>query len=264
MQGLTDIEEHQLDTPFGKPSSPIMLGMLNGRQVAFLARHGLGHTLSPGEVNYRANIYAMKMIGVRRLLSISACGSLRDDFPPGDIVIPESRAKTFFSGGIVVHLSIPDPFCPELSALLEASSRAVGGKVHRGGSYITIDGPRFSTRAESNTFRAWGMSIIGMTTSPEAFLAREAEMCYTVMAHVTDFDVWHLTEEAVTAEMVFKTVVANTLLAQQAIADFVQQLPAGPSCHCQEALKGAISTRAEAISPELREKYDLLLGHYLS
>jgi 5'-methylthioadenosine phosphorylase len=271
MQGLADIEEHQLDTPFGKPSSPIMLGTLNGRQVAFLARHGLGHTLSPGEVNYRANIYAMKMIGARRLLSVSACGSLRDDFPPGDIVIPEqlfdhtqSRAKTFFSGGIVVHLSIPDPFCPELSALLEASSRAVGGKVHRGGSYITIDGPRFSTRAESNTFRAWGMSIIGMTTSPEAFLAREAEMCYTVMAHVTDFDVWHLTEEAVTAEMVFKTVVANTSLAQQAIADFVQQLPAGPSCHCQEALEGAISTRADAISPELREKYDLLLGHYLS
>lgn len=270
MRDLTEVEERQVDTPFGKPSSPIILGKLNGQLVAFLARHGVGHIYAPSEVNYRANIYAMKLLGVRRLLSVSACGSLRDDFSPGDIVIPEQlfdhtqrRPRTFFSEGLVVHLSVPEPFCPDLSTRLEASCRSAGGNVHRGGCYITIEGPRFSTRAESNTFRAWGMSIIGMTTSPEAFLAREAEMCYTVMAHVTDFDVWHLTQEAVTADMVFKTVIANTSLAQQAIADFVLRLPAELTCTCQDALKDAISTDVNAISPETRERLSILVDRYL-
>lgn len=270
MNDLTEVEERQIDTPFGKPSSPVILGKLNGQPVAFLARHGVGHIYAPSEVNYRANIYAMKMLGVRRVLSVSACGSLRDDYAPGDIVIPDQlfdhtqrRPRTFFSEGIVVHLSVPEPFCPDLSTHLEASCRLAGGKVHRGGSYITIEGPRFSTRSESNTYRALGMSIIGMTTSPEAFLAREAEMCYAVMAHVTDFDVWHLTQEAVTADMVFKTVIANTSLAQQAIADLVTRLPAEVTCQCQDALRDAISTSKNAVSPETRERLSLLVGRYL-
>jgi len=270
MSELVNIEERSLDTPFGSPSSPILLGRLHDRPVAFLARHGIGHVLAPGEVNYQANIYALKMLGVSRVLSISACGSLREDFSPGDIVIPDQlydhtlqRPRSFFSDGLVVHLSIPDPFCSQLSNRLEQSSRTVGGNVHRGGWYITIEGPRFSTRAESNTYRAWGMSIIGMTTSPEAFLAREAEMCYAVMAHVTDYDVWRHSEDVVTAEVVFKTVVENTALAQQALADLVENLDVDEDCHCHHALRDAISTAPERINPETRERLSLLVDRYL-
>jgi 5'-methylthioadenosine phosphorylase len=270
MRELIDIEERTLETPFGSPSSPVLLGRLHGRPVAFLARHGIGHVLAPSEVNYRANIYALKMLGVQRVLSVSACGSLREDFSPGDIVIPEQlydhtfqRPRTFFSGGLVVHLSIPDPFCSQLSTALEDSCRKVGASVHRGGWYITIEGPRFSTRAESNTYRAWGMSIIGMTTSPEAFLAREAEMCYAVMAHVTDYDVWRHSEADVTAEMVFKTVVENTEIAQRALADMVENLAVESDCSCHHALQGAISTIPERVDPEARERLALLVDRYL-
>jgi 5'-methylthioadenosine phosphorylase len=270
MRELEGVEERSIDTPFGSPSSPLLVGRLHDRPVVFLARHGVGHVLSPGEVNYRANIYALKTLGVRRILSVSACGSLREDYSPGEIVIPDQlydhttqRARTFFSGGLVVHLSVPDPFCSRLSDQLEQSSRKVGARVHRGGWYITIDGPRFSTRAESNTYRAWGMSIIGMTTSPEAFLAREAEMCYAVMAHVTDYDVWRHSEDDVTAEMVFKTVVENTALAQRALADLVEGLDDAEDCSCQHALQGAISTTPEKISPEARERLSLLVDRYL-
>ena len=270
MQDLTDVEMQEVSTPFGQPSSPVALGKLEGRKVAFLARHGIGHIYPPTDVNYRANIYALKMFGVERLLAVSACGSLREDFMPGEIVVPDqlfdrtvSRHRSFFESGLVTHISVADPFCPDLSGHLADSTKEVGGNVHRGGNFITIEGPRFSTRAESNIYRAWGMSIIGMTTSPEAFLAREAEMCYAVMAHVTDYDVWHQAEEPVTVEMVFQTIKKNTSLAQNVISRLVAGLPNEVSCDCQTALKDAIATNPENISEAARQRYSLLVDRYL-
>jgi len=270
MQDLTDVEMQEVSTPFGQPSSPVALGKLEGRKVAFLARHGIGHIYPPTDVNYRANIYALKMFGVERLLAVSACGSLREDFMPGEIVVPDqlfdrtvSRHRSFFESGLVTHISVADPFCPDLSGHLADSTKEVGGNVHRGGNFITIEGPRFSTRAESNIYRAWGMSIIGMTTSPEAFLAREAEMCYAVMAHVTDYDVWHQAEEPVTVEMVFQTIKKNTSLAQNVISRLIAGLPNEVSCDCQTALKDAIATNPENISEAARQRYSLLVDRYL-
>ncbi len=271
MPGLTDVEVQEVSTPFGEPSSPLAIGKLKGRKVVFLARHGKGHIYPPTAVNYRANIYALKMFGVERVLAISACGSLREDYVPGEIVIPDqlydhtvSRPRSFFESGLVAHVGVADPFCPDLSEILASSTEEVSGSVHRGGCYITIEGPRFSTRAESNIYRAWGMSIIGMTTSPEAFLAREAEMCYAVMAHVTDYDVWHQAEEPVTVEMVFQTVKKNTNLAQEVIAHLVAALPEEVSCECHTALEDAIATNPDIISEAARKRYSLLVDRYLS
>jgi len=271
VQDLEDVEMHDVSTPFGQPSSPIAIGKIKGRKVAFLARHGIGHIYPPTDVNYRANIYALKMFGVERVLAVSACGSLREDYVPGEIVVPDqlfdrtvSRSRSFFESGLVTHISVADPFCPDLSELVASSTEAVSGSVHRGGSYITIEGPRFSTRAESNIYRAWGISIIGMTTSPEAFLAREAEMCYAVMAHVTDYDVWHQAEEPVTVEMVFQTVKKNTNLAQEAISRIVAELPDAVICECHTALENAIATKPEIISEAARKRYSLLVDRYLS
>ncbi len=270
MEGLEVERKVEVDTPFGRPSSPIVLGRLEGRAVAFLARHGEGHWISPSEINYRGNIYALKSLGVERVVSVSACGSLREDFAPGDIVVPDQlydntkgRKRTFFEGGLVAHISVADPFCPGLSERLAEAVEAVGGRVHRGGAFITIEGPRFSTRAESNTFRAWGMSIIGMTTSPEAFLAREAELCYAVMAHVTDYDVWHVAEEPVTVELVIRTLQKNTALAQQAIARLVRSLPEARDCACGQALKDALITAPDRIPGETRQRLALLVDKYL-
>ena len=269
--GLIDIEEVEPETPFGKPSAPIMVGTLAGKRVAFLARHGLGHTLSPTEVNYRANIYALKSLGVDRIISVSACGSLREDFAPGHIVIPSQlfdyttqRKRSFFGEGLVVHVGVADPFCPNLSSNLYSVVSSTGTTTHMGGSMITIEGPRFSTKAESNTFQTWGMSLIGMTTSPEAFLAREAEICYAVMAHVTDYDVWHQSEEAVSVDMVIKTLHKNTEIAQQTITTLVAQLGESENCSCQNALETAIITRRDAIPAETKKKLDLLLKKYLT
>jgi 5'-methylthioadenosine phosphorylase len=271
MEGLGSVKEINLDTPFGKPSSPIVIGDLAGKTIAFIARHGIGHVLSPSEVNYRANIYALKSVGVHQVLSISACGSLREDYTPGEIVIPnqlfdntKNRKRSFFGDGLVAHISIADPFCPELTNLVAISAEEAGGSVHRGGAFITIEGPRFSTRVESNIYRSWGMSIIGMTTSPEAFLAREAEMCYAVMAHVTDYDVWHISEEPVTVEMVVRILRSNTTLAQQAIANLVAQLPQEQSCDCRHALRDALITDPKRIPPETRERLSILVNPYLS
>ncbi len=270
MEGLQDAQEHRLETPFGAPSAPIVVGRLEGRTVAFLARHGIGHTLAPSEVNYRANLYALKSLGVERVLAVSACGSLREDYAPGEIVVPDqlfdhtrARARSFFGEGLVGHVSVADPFCRDLSEWLAASVEAAGGTVHRGGTSITIEGPRFSTRAESNTYRAWGMSIIGMTTAPEAFLAREAEMCYAVMAHVTDYDVWHISEAPVSVEMVVRVLHQNTRLAQAAIAHLVKRLPQERSCSCGQALASALITRRETIPPETRARLGLLVDRYL-
>jgi 5'-methylthioadenosine phosphorylase len=270
LEGLRSVEQRTLETPFGPPSSPVIIGDLGDKTVAFLARHGIGHTISPAEVNYRANIYALKSLGVERVVSVSACGSLREDFAPGDVVVPDQlfdrtsgRANSFFGDGIVAHVSVAEPFCADLMAALAANVDRAGGTVHRGGALVTIPGPRFSTRAESNTYRAWGMSIIGMTTCPEAFLAREAEMCYSVMAHVTDYDVWHVAEEPVTVEIVVRTLQANTRLAQQAIAGLLDMLPPGRSCACGTALKDALITSRIHAAPEARRKLALLLGRYL-
>src|SRR3990172_10532452 len=234
MAGLKDIEEHDLTTPFGKPSDPVVVGTLRspaseaaggGKRGAFLARHGKGHRINPSEGNYRANIFALKLLGVERIIAVSACGSLREDYAPGHIVIPDQifdntkgRERSFFGRGFVAHVGVADPFCDDLSAQLYQAVKAAGATVHKGGSFITIEGPRFSTKAESHAFRSWGMSLVGMTTSPEAFLAREAEMCYACMAHVTDYDVWHMSEAPVTVEMVIRILNKNTEVAQQAIA----------------------------------------------
>ncbi|MEP7359567.1 MAG: S-methyl-5'-thioadenosine phosphorylase [Anaerolineales bacterium] len=271
MAGLTDVAEHDLDTPFGKPSDPVVVGTLGGRRVAFLARHGRGHRFTPGEVNYRANIYALKMLGVERVVAVSACGSLREDYAPGHIVIPDQlydntkgRERSFFGEGLVVHVGVADPFCPTLSAQLYEAVAAAGATVHRGGAFITIEGPRFSTKAESNTFRAWGMSLVGMTTSPEAFLAREAELCYACMAHVTDYDVWHTSEAPVTVEMVIRTLNQNTGIAQAAIGRLAAVAANRTECPSPDALASAIITSRPAIPAAAAKKLGLLVGKYLA
>jgi 5'-methylthioadenosine phosphorylase len=270
MPGLSDVKEIQPTTPFGKPSAPIVIGTLEGKRIAFLARHGIGHHILPGEVNYRANIYALKKLGARRILSINACGSLREDFVPGHIVIPDQifdntrgRASTFFGEGLVAHAGVADPFCADLVTALENAVRQTNVTLHRGGAFIIIEGPRFSTKAESQTFRAWGMSIIGMTAAPEAFLAREAEMCYAAMAHVTDYDVWHTAEATVTVEMVLQVLYKNTQTAQEAIRHLVRDLPAGRPCTCENAMATAIITDPAVIPPEIRKKLDLLVRKYI-
>lgn len=270
MPGLHHTQEFDLDTPFGQPSAPIVVGTLEEQRVAFLARHGIGHHISPSEVNYRANIYALKSLGVEQIISVSACGSLREDYAPGDIVIPDQlfdftkgRARTFFEGGMVAHIGVADPFCSVLSDDIYDVVKETGARVHRGGSFITVEGPRFSTKAESNTFRSWGMSIIGMTTSPEAFLAREAEMCYAVMAHVTDYDVWHISEEPVTVDMVIAVLNKNTEIAQASINNLARGF-SQRTCQCHRALETALISHPETISPETRERLNLLVGKYLS
>ncbi len=223
--GLADVEKIDVSTPFGNPSDQVTLGNLEGCRIAFLPRHGREHVFTPGEVPYRANIYALKTLGVRYIVAVSACGSLREAFKPGDIVIPDQlvdhtrgkREYTFFGRGLVAHVGVPEPFSPELSDVLFDAVQAAGGTVHRGASFITVEGPRFSTKGESNLFRLWGMGLVGMTTSPEAFLAAEAEIAYACMAHVTDYDVWHETEEPVSVEMVIRTLAANTAIAHESI-----------------------------------------------
>lgn len=269
-QGLEDVESLDMDTPFGKPSAPIVLGTLKGKTVAFLARHGIGHRISPSEINYRANIYAFKMLGVHQIVSISACGSLREDYSPGHIVIPDQivdftrgRAGSFFSDGLVVHISPGNPFCPDLSNQLLAAARETQAIIHKGGTLISIEGPRFSTRGESNLFRSWGISIIGMTAVPEAFLAREAEICYATMAHVTDYDVWHTSEEPVSVEMVIRTLQHNTEIAQETILNLVDIVTTPTKCDCPRALQNAIITSPDAIPEPTRQKLDLLVKKYL-
>lgn len=270
MPGLDNTHEYSMDTPFGKPSSPVVIGTLEGTRVAFLARHGIGHHITPTEVPYQANIYALKLLGAERIISISACGSLREDYAPGDIVIPDNifdntknRARSFFGDGLVAHIGVADPFCDELSNHVENAVRATGATTHRGGTFITIEGPRFSTKAESHAFRVWGMSIIGMTASPEAFLAREAELCYSTMAHVTDYDVWHESASPVSVEMVIQTLHKNTQIAQDAIKNLVRALGTERTCQCGSALSTALITNPGAIPSETRNKLDLLVGKYL-
>lgn len=270
MPGLAEPRELDLDTPFGKPSAPIVIGTLENQKVAFLARHGLGHHINPSQINYRANIYALKSLGVERVISISACGSLREDYAPGHIVIPDQiydnthrRARSFFGDGFVAHVSVAEPFCRDLSDQLEAAVKSTGTVTHRGGAFITIEGPRFSTKAESNTYRAWGMSIIGMTASPEAFLAREAEMCYAVMAHVTDYDVWHVSESPVTMEIIVETLNRNTHTALETVRKLAASLKVTRECECGSALSAALVTNPAVIPAQTKEKLKLLVEKYI-
>ncbi len=272
MPALTDLESIVVDTPFGKPSDAITVGTLHDRRIAFLPRHGRGHVLTPSEVPYRANIYALKTLGVKYVISVSACGSLREDFAPGEIVIPDQlfdftkgmRDRSFFGRGIVAHLAAAHPFSNELSEALADAIEAVGGRVHRGSTFITVEGPRFSTRSESNLFRQWGMSIIGMTTSPEAFLAAEAEMAYACMAHVTDYDCWHESEESVSVEMVVRTLMANTGTAQAAIIRLVQDFDrwAG-DFKAHHAIKDALITNRDHVDADTRRDLRLIIDKYL-
>lgn len=272
MEGLTDVEEIRISTPFGDPSDAIIVGTLEGRRVAFLPRHGRGHRIMPSEINYRANIWALKSLGVERIIAVSACGSMKEEIAPRDIVIPDQlfdhtkgkRAYSFFGEGIVVHVSFAEPFCPELSELVYQAVKRTGARVHKGGTFIVIEGPRFSSKGESRIYRQWGVDIIGMTASPEAQLAREAEICYAVMAHVTDYDVWHETEEPVTAEMVIRNLEANVKIAQEALRYLIPNIPEERTCACSRALADAIVTQRDLIPEELKEKLKLLIGKYVA
>lgn len=277
MESLTDIEEITLDTPFGAPSDSYIVGSLSGQRVAFLARHGRGHRISPTRLNQRANIYGFKQLGVEYLIGVSACGSLQEDIHPGDIVIPDQlfdrtsgRALSFFddpavgTDGIVVHIGLADPFCAYLSEVCYNAAAATGNRIHKGGGFVTIEGPRFSTKAESRIFRSWGMDIIGMTTTPEAQLAREAEMSYAVMAHVTDYDVWHETEEAVSVEAVVRVLMHNAETAKQAVANAIIELAnADPSPHA-DALRDAIMTNKSSVPPTVIERLGPIVKKYFT
>jgi 5'-methylthioadenosine phosphorylase len=272
MAGLSNIEEKRVNTPYGAPSDALILGTLHGQRVAFLPRHGRGHVLSPSDIPYQANIYALKSIGIKYIIAVSACGSLREDFAPGHIVIPDqlidftkNRQNSFFNSGLVAHLSAAHPFSPELSRALATAVRTAGGTLHEGGDFITIEGPRFSTKGESNLFRQWGMSIIGMTTSPEAFLAAEAEIAYTVMAHITDYDVWHENEEPVTVERVIRVLNQNTAVAQQAISHLVAaKADWAAEMAAHSSLRDALITNPSLVPAALREKLALLVDKQLN
>ncbi len=269
MDELTDVEERHVHTPFGSPSGPLVIGALHGRRVAFLSRHGAGHVFNPSEVNYRANIYALKSIGVRFIVGVSACGSLREDYAPGHIVIPDQladftkgkRESSFFEKGVVAHTGVADPFCPDLSTILHTAVQQTGAAVHAGGGFITIEGPRFSTKGESSLFRSWGLSIIGMTTSPEAFLAREAEISYAVMAHITDYDVWH--DEPVSTEMVMQTFAKNIHNARQSVINAVALIDEDAEYAAHSALSAAIMTNREKLNPFTVKKLGVLVEKYL-
>lgn len=257
MPEITDKVSYEIDTPFGKPSAPITVGTLRGQRVAFLPRHGEGHVFTPTTVPYRANIYALKSLGVRFVIGVNACGSLREDYAPGHIVIPDQlfdntradRGRTFFDTGLVGHVGVADPFSPELSTLLVQASAAAGAVVHQGGTFIIIEGPRFSTRGESEIYRRWGCDLIGMTTIPEAFLAREAEIAYATMAHITDYDVWHTTP--VTVEIVMQTFHQNVSTAQQAVANAVGLIDPSAQWPSHTALDHTVMTARPQLSEEL-------------
>ncbi len=270
MEGLTDIEEVKVETPFGEPSDAIILGTLEGKRVAFLPRHGRGHRLMPTEIPVRANIYALKSLGVERIVAVSACGSMKEEIHPLDMVIPDQifdrtrgRVSTFFGQGIVAHISFDQPFCPELSDLLYQAAQEAGARVHRGGTYLTMEGPQFSTKAESRIYRQWGVDIIGMTALPEAKLAREAEICYATLANVTDYDVWHVSEEPVTQEMVVQNLRRNVERAKDILRRVVSNIPAARACACATALQNAIATQKDLIPEKAKRDLNLLIGKYL-
>jgi 5'-methylthioadenosine phosphorylase len=271
MEGLTGIDYVAVDTPFGKPSDEYITGTLDGIRMVFLPRHGKGHRFMPSEVNYRANIYGMKKLGVERIISVSAVGSMQEDIVPGHIVIPDQfidrtkgiRKDTFFGNGIVGHVQFADPVCADLSAVLYEAAREAGATVHKGGTYICMEGPAFSTRAESRMYRTFGVSVIGMTNLTEAKLAREAEICYGVIALSTDYDCWHAAHEDVSIEAVLAIIRNNVATAKNIIRHAVRRIAGARSCPCAEALKYAIISDKKVIPVETRENLALLMGKYL-
>lgn len=270
MDGLEDIEEVRLATPFGAPSDAYIQGNLGGVRMVFLPRHGRGHVIPPSGINFRANLWGMKKLGVDRIISISAVGSMREDIAPGDFVMIDQfidrtrhRPDTFFDEGVVAHVMFADPICEPLREIMLASARTVGVKTHDGGTYVNMEGPQFSTRAESKLYRSWGVDVIGMTNLQEAKLAREAEICYSTVAMSTDYDCWHEGHDAVTVDAVIETVNRNVENARSLIRTAVGAMGAGKSCDCGEALRNAIMTSREAITPQARERLGLLIDKYL-
>ena len=270
MEGLTDVEETEISTPFGNPSDSYRIGTLEGQRVVFLARHNRNHTIMPSELNFRANIYGFKQLGVEWIISASAVGSLKEEHRPLDIVVPDqfydrtkTRISTFFGDGIVVHVSFADPICGQLAGIVQQAGSDAGVPIKRGGTYVCMEGPQFSTKAESNTYRSWGMDLIGMTNLQEAKLAREAEMCYTTMALVTDYDCWHPAHDAVTVAEVVQNLKKNAENAQKIIRAAVKRLPVTRTCSCRNALQNAILTDLSKVPPRTKTKLELLLKRYI-
>ncbi len=270
MAELTDREERFFTTPFGDPSGPYVLGTLRGRRVAFLARHGVGHRLMPSELNYRANIFGFKVLGASHILSASAVGSLREDYRPLDLVFPNQfldrtfgRVGTFFGNGLVAHVGFAHPVCDRLRGVMADAADATGARAHRGGTYVCMEGPQFSTLAESNLYRSWGMDIIGMTNLQEAKLAREAEICYATMALVTDYDCWHPDHDSVTVELIIANLTQNARTAQRVIADTVERLGSDRPCGCKDALATALITRPDAVPERVKRDLAPIVGRYL-
>jgi 5'-methylthioadenosine phosphorylase len=269
IEGLTQLDRVRLTTPFGDPSDEFIVGRLGDAKAVFLPRHGRGHRILPHEINFRANVYGMKQLGVEWILSVSAVGSMKEEIRPGDIVVPDqfidrtkSRAASFFGEGVAGHVGFADPVCSDLAAHVYAAAKHAGARVHQGGTYVVIDGPMFSTRAESNVYRSWGASVIGMTNLPEAKLAREAEICYSTIALSTDYDCWHETEEDVSVEAVLAIIRQNVELAKRIVKDAIARIPAQRGCGCVAAAQHAIMTAPEAIPPAARERLGTLYGKY--
>jgi 5'-methylthioadenosine phosphorylase len=270
MPGLTDVREVKQQTPFGDPSDAYVMGTLEGHKVAFLARHARGHRILPSELNFRANIYGFKQLGVERILSVSAVGSLKEEHKPLDFVIPDQffdrtrhRVDTFFGDGIVAHISFGDPICAELALTIEGACKKVGVTGKRGGSYVCMEGPQFSTKAESNVYRSWGMDVIGMTNLQEAKLAREAEICYVTVAMVTDYDCWHPQHDSVTVDQIVAVLIKNAENAAKVVRESVAAMPKGRGCKCGSALAHAILTERDKIPAATRKKLSLILNKYL-
>jgi 5'-methylthioadenosine phosphorylase len=271
MPGLTDVRELKQQTPFGDPSDAYVLGTLEGRKVAFLARHGRGHRILPTELNFRANIYGFKQLGVERIVSVSAVGSLKEEHKPLDFVIPDQffdrtrhRVDTFFGEGVVAHIAFADPVCPQLSTVVEDACKKAKVTGKRGGTYLNMEGPQFSTKAESNIYRSWGMDVIGMTNLQEAKLAREAEICYVTVAMVTDYDCWHPHHDSVTVDQIVAVLVKNAENAANVVRETVATMPAERTCKCGAALAHAILTERDKIPAATRKKLSLILDKYLS
>jgi 5'-methylthioadenosine phosphorylase len=270
MAELSDREHKNLTTPFGDPSGPYVVGTLRGKRVAFLPRHGVGHRLLPSELNFRANIYGFKVLGVERIISASAVGSLKEQYKPLDILVPDQfldrtrgRISTFFGRGLVAHVSFAHPVCRVLSAIAADAVAAVGATVHRGGTYVNMEGPQFSTLAESRLYRSWGMDVIGMTNLQEAKLAREAEICYTTLALITDYDCWHPDHDSVTADLIIANLLHNAATAQKAIAEAVARIDGPRTCECATALASALITQPELVPVQTRRELEPIVGKYM-